>query len=59
MLRRYDLASHVAVNMRWSIFALNVEEAKETMIDRIMQTRPGLDRRKVRVMLRRIFAAKN
>lgn len=52
---------------RWSIFALDVEgttwrtveEAKETMIDRIMQTRPGLDRRKVRVMLRRIFAAKN
>lgn len=61
---RYDLSRFTARGMIWKLFEVNEALvgnilSSSLLIDRIMETRPGLDRTRIREMLHRIFESEN
>lgn len=67
LLKRYDLASNVATAMKWRIIRLNLQDQEwktrsellNKLADRVMETRPGLDRTRVIQMIEAFWLSEN
>jgi hypothetical protein len=68
ILARYDLAERCAHRMKWQILWLNVAQKENyeslqyyhnALIDVVMGTRPGLDRKRVEEMIQRFWDSDN